>query len=60
MAGGDGEVPAEISDAEFRATFSLLPQLLKLYNCLASGQADSQTVQKAVGRLPLIGVLISH
>lgn len=44
MAGGHGEA-SDVSDAEFRGTFSLLPQLLKLSKCLASGQTDSQITQ---------------
>ena len=41
----------EVSDAEFRATFSLLPHVLRLSQTLASasnGQVDTQSVLKVV------------
>ena len=38
----------EVSDVEFRATFSLLPYVLKLCRTLSSGQTDPQATQKTV------------
>lgn len=39
---------AEVSDAEFRAAFSLLPHVLKLIRTLAMGQPDAHKIQKMV------------
>ena len=38
----------EVSDPEFRATFSLLPYVLRLSRVLSSGQTDPQATQKIV------------
>ena len=38
----------EVSDAEFRATFSLLPYVLRLSRVLSSGQTDPQATKKIV------------
>ena len=48
MASKEGEV----SDAEFRATFSLLPYVLRLSRVLSSGQTDPQATQKIVSSHP--------
>ena len=38
----------EVSDAEFRAAFSLLPYVLRLSRVLSTGQTDPQATQKIV------------
>ena len=42
----------EVNDAEFRATFSLLPYVLRLSRVLSSGQTDPQATQKIVSSHP--------
>jgi len=37
-----------VSDVQFRATFSLLPHVLKLCRTLSTGQTDPQATQKTV------------
>ena len=39
------------SDAEFRATFSLLPYVHNIMRALAGGQGDPKAVEKAVSML---------
>ena len=44
------------SDAEFRATFSLLPHVHNIVRALAGGQGDPKAVEKAVSVSRLVAV----
>ena len=52
MSGSVGE-QSGASDADFRATFSLLPHVNNITSALAGGQADSKAVQKTVSQKKL-------
>lgn len=45
---GDQSTTQSASDAEFRATFSLLPLVNNIMRTLAGGQGDPKAVQKTV------------
>ena len=47
-SGGDQSTSQSASDADFRATFSLLPHVNNIMRTLAGGQGDPKVVQKTV------------